>query len=172
MKPRIIIADSSPLIIFAKTVGIEIIAAVVTEILTPSKVIDECLRDREKPGYQAIKLAIENGLIKECKDVDISIASPEIAKDIHPGEIEAIALAMSLKEAILIDDGDGRKAARDAGLSVVGSMGILLEAKKIGLIGDIKPIIDDWRKNHIFRIGDGLFEKVLILAGERVRPKP
>lgn len=74
---------------------------------------------------------------------------------------------MELKiEDILIDDLKGRKYAKIEGLRIIGSMGLLVEAKKRGFITEIKPIIEILLKNDI-RLGDALIEQVLKIANEK-----
>lgn len=50
------------------------------------------------------------------------------------GESEVITLAYETNIKALIDDLKARKAAEDLGLSISGSIGILLKAEKSGLI--------------------------------------
>jgi len=54
---------------------------------------------------------------------------------LHPGESEALQLALQAKAAgVLMDDLDGRKAARRLGLSVAGTVGLLERAAEAGWI--------------------------------------
>ncbi len=54
---------------------------------------------------------------------------------LHPGESEALQLALQAKAVgVLMDDLDGRKAARRLGLSVVGTIGLLERAAEKQLI--------------------------------------
>jgi len=55
--------------------------------------------------------------------------------NLDPGEAEAIALAKELGAwAVLLDDRDGRRIARQEGLRVAGTVGILERAAAAGLI--------------------------------------
>jgi predicted nucleic acid-binding protein len=54
---------------------------------------------------------------------------------LHPGEVEALQLALQVKASgVLMDDFDGRKAARQLGLSVIGTVGLLERAAEKRLI--------------------------------------
>src|ERR1039458_7411040 len=54
---------------------------------------------------------------------------------LHPGEVEALQLALRAKAlGVLMDDLDGRKAARQLGLSVIGTIGLLERAAEKRLI--------------------------------------
>jgi len=54
---------------------------------------------------------------------------------LHPGEIEALQLAVSTQaRGVLMDDLDGRKVARSLGLTVVGTIGLLERAAENGFL--------------------------------------
>ena len=83
------------------------------------------------------------------------------------GEAEAIALAADLKAGVVvIDEREGRQFAAQAGLSVVGVLGVLLRAKKNGQIAAIKPEIQLLRSKAGFFVATSLEAKVLAAAGE------
>ena len=77
------------------------------------------------------------------------------------GEASAIALAMELEDCLLImDDLKARKTAQHLGLTVVGTLGLIVDAKLIGIIPTIKPILNKIRSTN-FRISKQL-EKILL----------
>ena len=51
------------------------------------------------------------------------------------GERESIALALALKGVLLMDEERGRQAARQRGLNVHGTLGVLIQAYRSGYIG-------------------------------------
>ena len=58
------------------------------------------------------------------------------------GEASAIALSFEIKDCLLIiDDIKGRKYSIQNGLAIIGTVGILLEAKLRGVIPLVKPIL-------------------------------
>ncbi|ASJ09762.1 hypothetical protein A3L11_06635 [Thermococcus siculi] len=82
------------------------------------------------------------------------------------GEAETIALALENNlDLVVLDDKDARKVARGFGVRVTGTLGILLIAKRRGLIESIKPYIETLRKSG-FRISNGIVERILKEAGE------
>lgn len=63
-----------------------------------------------------------------------------LALDLGPGELAAMALALENPDMIvLLDDQLARHTAQAAGLSVWGTLRVLLEAKSFGLITKVEP---------------------------------
>ncbi len=90
-----------------------------------------------------------------------------LRRQVDAGEAEAIALAVDLGAAIvIIDEQEGRLLARQAGLSITGTLGILLRAKRNGHLELIKPEILALRKNTRFFLSAALEAEVLAAAGE------
>jgi uncharacterized protein len=64
-----------------------------------------------------------------------------------------------------MDELDGRKVARHHGLQITGTLGVLLEAKRHGYVGEIRPLLDALERAS-FRISAALKQQVLVAAGE------
>lgn len=89
-----------------------------------------------------------------------------LAMDLDEGEASAIALSLDKKNSILIlDDLKGRKVADRLNLKYSGTLGLILGAKKAGIIKSVRPILDKVRSTD-FRFSDELLKTVLIEAGE------
>jgi len=67
---------------------------------------------------------------------------------------------------LLIDERLGRRAAETLGLSITGLMGVLIEAKKKGLIDRVKPALDELISKARFWMTRELYNHVLTAAGE------
>ena len=90
-----------------------------------------------------------------------------LRRDLDRGEAETIALALEKgADLVLLDERDGRYAAKRFGLQVVGVLGILLEAKSKGHIQQIKPYVDALRQQAGFYIHEELYRHIIKLAGE------
>lgn len=98
-----------------------------------------------------------------------SIASSDIEREhrLDLGEANAIVLALELKATqLLIDERLGRTEAKRQGLRITGILGVLLAAKRQGLISTICPILDQLIGEANFRISKRLYDEALALAGE------
>ncbi|MGA3181586.1 MAG: DUF3368 domain-containing protein [Verrucomicrobiota bacterium] len=91
----------------------------------------------------------------------------QLFADLDPGEAEAIALAYELKPAtVLLDETDGRAAARRLGLPTIGTVGILAGARHSGRFQIIKPLLDCLMKDFRFRLRRELYDQ--LVSGDKL----
>jgi hypothetical protein len=63
--------------------------------------------------------------------------------DLGPGEREALALAIERPGSrVLLDDRYARLVATTLGIPVIGTLGILLRAKRAGHLNEVRPLLD------------------------------
>lgn len=87
--------------------------------------------------------------------------------EVDPGEAEALALAAQEQAALLlIDDAQGRIAARRMGISVVGSAGMVILARRRGLISAGRPLLDDLRTRGGLWLAEPLYRALLAQLDE------
>lgn len=84
---------------------------------------------------------------------------------VDEGEAEAIALAQETESPIILDERKARRIAKEMGLEVYGTVGILIRAKQQKIFDEIKPIIEKLEHNG-FYMSDALKEDVLRIVGE------
>lgn len=131
------------------------------EVYVPLAVYEE-VTEEEKPFAKELKKYLTN----RVKNVTNKLAVEVLVSDIGLGESEAIVLALEEKpDLVLIDDLKARKFAKMSGLQIIGTIGILLQAKKKGLIQEIKPLISELLFNGI-RISNKIIEIALEAAQE------
>ena len=92
-----------------------------------------------------------------------------LVTDLGPGETETIALGLEYPGSLVIlDDLLGRRAARSVGLRVTGTLGVLLKARRIGILPSMTEAIAELRTAGMW-IGDELAANVIAQAGEMQR---
>jgi len=74
-----------------------------------------------------------------------------VSDHLDPGEAQAFALADVHDGRLLTDDGDARVFAKEQGVTVVGSIGVLLAAIDAGKISE--ETADEWLSTWIDEIG-------------------
>ncbi|MFL6227935.1 MAG: DUF3368 domain-containing protein [Pyrinomonadaceae bacterium] len=84
---------------------------------------------------------------------------------VDDGEAEAIALASERGHKIVLDDRQARLIANNLGLKIIGTVGILVKAKRGGILLSLKPVLEDLEA-HGFYLGSKLKEEALRLVGE------
>ncbi|MGB2624396.1 MAG: hypothetical protein WA857_11070 [Candidatus Acidiferrum sp.] len=118
----IVIADTSPLN-YAVTIGVaDALFALYGQIVVPAAVHSELTA----PGAPAaLRSWVENHRNRiEVRDVKL----PDDAElnGLHPGEAQAILLAQGTPDSLLIiDEREGRAAARRRGIAVTGLLGVI-----------------------------------------------
>ena len=149
---RTIISDTSCLILLDKIGELSILNKLFGVITTTSEVAIEFgqplpswfeIREPADKNYQAI-----------------------IEATVDKGEASAIALAIELDDCLLIiDDLKGRKFASQLGLTIIGTIGVIVDAKLAGIIPSVKPILSKIKSTN-FRITEQLELLILKRAGE------
>ena len=92
-----------------------------------------------------------------------------LERDLDLGEAETIAMALELgADLVLLDEKEGRHAARRLELHVLGVVGVLLEAKSNGRIGAVRPHLDGLRQTAGFYLSTSVYRLALSLAGEEL----
>lgn len=157
-----IVSNTTPIISLLKIGKLIILKKLYTKIIVPQEVYNEIENGKEKEYYADLSLLdwIEVIPIKDKKSIFYFL-------DLDKGEAETIILAIEIKaDLVIIDEKLGRFHAKHADLKITGTLGILLKAKKQGIIKKIKPLLLELKEKGIW-LNDNLFEKVLILAGEK-----
>ena len=90
-----------------------------------------------------------------------------LAEALDLGEAEVIALAIERGgfESVLLDDRDARRVARERGLAVAGSAGVLVLAKDRGVLPEVRPTLDQLRSASLY-LSDAAYLEALAAAGE------
>ena len=167
---KIIVADASPLIALGQTPVLNQLKQLNLMLMAPAAVLNEC-KVPGKPACHAIESAIHCGTIKPIPDQpDNHPLLQQLQTLLDNGEAQAIIAAMQLNACIMIDEKKGRKESRKRGLKVIGSLTLLLQARRHNLIGPLKPITDDLRQNGI-RYSDSVIHELLELEATLLKSR-
>jgi predicted nucleic acid-binding protein len=151
-----IVSNASPLIALHQIDQLAILPHLFETILIPTAVVTEIATVSPHPSWL------------QHQTVTQPIGSQILRASLGAGESETISLALeSGCSLVLLDDRPARRLAQTLGLSVIGTLGILLAAKRQGFVPLLMPFLDNLRMNN-FRISDSLYEIVLKDAGEEV----
>lgn len=164
MSAPLLVPDSGPLIALARVALLDLPAALYSEVLVPAVVWNEVLRRPPEQERARLQAALAAGSLKI--ELEPQPPSPPLQDArLGAGERAAIALARLRGAQVLIDERRGRRAAADAGLLVVGTVGLLVRGRQLGLIGPVRPMIDALRSSG-YHIGDALAARALAALGE------
>jgi uncharacterized protein len=144
---KIIISDTSCLIALQNIGLLNLLKDLYNEILITQEVKNEFGLDL--PDWI---------IVLEVKNIE---KKSEIEQKLDKGEASSIALALEIKDSILIiDEIKGRKIAQSLNIEIIGTIGILLLADKRGLIKDVLSVILKM-VNKGFRLSDNLIDKLI-----------
>jgi len=65
----------------------------------------------------------------------------------------------------IIDDGAGRRCAETLGVSLLGTLGLVMIAKKRGLIPAARPVIALLKQHGMF-LSESTIDRAMVLVGE------
>jgi predicted nucleic acid-binding protein len=108
-----------------------------------------------------------NTFIRLKRKITLDEATEMALADLGEGEKQAIGLASSLGEDVLllIDDRAGRRVAEKLNIATTGLVGLLVVAKEMGFVESVGPLIEDLRHNGYW-LSDDLITTAKRLAGE------
>ncbi len=159
-----VVSNTSPITSLAAIGQLDLLRQLYSSIVIPQAVYDEMVGlGYTVPGA----IAVQTLPWIETRQVINRIFVGELQNELDAGESEAIALAIELTaDLLLIDEYPGRIIASSLGLNLTGLLGILLVAKRRGIIPAVKPVMDDLISQAAFRVGDRLYADILQSAGE------
>jgi hypothetical protein len=140
----IVVSDASPIRALNHLSLLGLFHELYGSVLVPATVQAELLRPTKT--CPAIDITGLPGI--EIRRPVSAPAALGIPLDLDPGETEAIALAIELHaNLLLMDERKGTEAARKLGLTTIGVLGMLLDAKHRGLIPAYYPTSINWVPN-------------------------
>lgn len=156
------VVNASPLILLGKINQLHLLAKLAGPVVIPHEVAVEI---RAGPPGDAALLWLETegrGLVADPVPFDLRV----VAWDLGNGETAVISRALSETGAVcLLDDRAARDCARLFGAQVKGTVGVLLLAKRAGLIPAVRPMIEALLRSGAM-LHDSVMRDALQLADE------
>jgi len=157
-----VICNTSPIEYLHQLELLRILHALAGQVIVPPAVVDELAEGRALGVNLPDLTALDWVTIRR----PVSELAVPLVTDLGPGETEVLMLALESREAIVVlDDALARRVAETFGLRLTGTLGLLLDAKRAGLIPAVSPLLDQLQALR-FRVAPHTRAAVLKLAGE------
>jgi predicted nucleic acid-binding protein len=150
--PKIVISDTSTLILFHKIDELNLLQKVYAELITTPEIAEEF--GDKLPDWIKIQPVSD----KKYQDF--------LETQVDYGEASAIALATEYDDVLLLlDDLKARKLAARLNFKITGSLGVIHKARQMSIIDKVRPLIDKLLLTD-FRVADNIIEEILKLNNE------
>jgi predicted nucleic acid-binding protein len=165
----IVISDTTPLISLVKINQLELVGDLFGEIQIPEAVYKELVSNlKYKDEADKIKSYKKIKRVKVGNESSVQLLRRATGLDI--GESEAIILSDQIKaDLLLMDEVKGRQVAKNMGINIMGTIGILVQAYESRLLskGQIEECIEVLRDNGR-HISDRLYEQLLDRINKKI----
>lgn len=160
----IVVSDSSVLINLAWINQLELLPQLYGRVIVPPAVWHEVVAvGLGRPGQAELRAA---AWLQVGEPGNRPLVSA-LRRDLDAGEAEAIALCIEQgADLLLMDERIGRSAAQHFGIRVIGLVGILLAAKQVGMVEQVRSYLDLLRQEAGFYLSEPLYLRILADAEE------
>jgi len=145
------VSNTTPIISLSSIGKIEILKDLFQEIIIPKAVYDE-IKVKQDYGYNEVDLSFIT--VQRIQDTD---REKFLLEQLDAGEVQAIVLSKEINaDNTIIDENTGYIIAKKSGLNVIRTLSILLKAKEVGIITEVKPLLDEmiskgrWYSKHVY----------------------
>ena len=160
----IMVSNTTPLIGLASIQRFDLLRQLFNELYIPQAVYDEAV----VAGHEAGGAKQEVSIVTWIRTVSVKdrLAVEVLLDELDLGEAETIVLAREMgADWVLMDEKKGRRKLTQLGIKKIGTVGILLKAKQVGLLSVIQPELDRLRRQG-FSISQAVIDAVLRQANE------
>lgn len=155
-----VVADTGPLIAFARLELLEVLTGLFRQVSLTPTVLMECEAKPDRGEGAVIRGAVDaRRLLLLAPNADPP------AWGIDPGETSAIALALEHGAGVLMDDKAGRNVALRLGLPAIGTAGVLVLAKRKGLVVSVRSSLEALIASGYY-LGENVVAEALRMAAE------
>jgi predicted nucleic acid-binding protein len=159
---RVWVVNASPLILLGKIERISLLGELSDELIVPDVVVREV---GAKPEGERVISQIAS-LPGARFETEIVTRSEIEIWNLGPGESQVLAHAGAHPGSrAVLDDLEARRCAQSLGLAIIGTLGVVLRAKRKGVIEKARPVIEHLRSVGLYA-SDALVEQALAHLGE------
>ncbi len=159
---RLWVVNASPLILLGKIGRVSLLGALADELVVPEAVAREIGAKREGERILAEIASLPGARLGP----EVPISPDLTAWNLGRGESQVLALAATLSSSrAVLDDLEARRCAQSLGLPLIGTLGVVLRAKRRGLLKSARPVIEHLRSVGLYA-SDQLIEQALAHLGE------
>ena len=160
----IVVSDTTPLIGLSSIGRLEFLRELFDDVYIPQAVFDETVTFGREEGKA--KLVVSNANWIHVVEVKDRLAVNILLDEMDLGEVETIILASELNaDWVLMDEKKGRRKLSQLNIPKIGTVGILLKGKQLGLVSNLKSELESLQKSG-FSISQLVIEEVLKMADE------
>jgi predicted nucleic acid-binding protein len=160
----IVVSDTTPLIGLASIGQFDLLRQLFSAVRVPQAVYDEIVIAGREKGV-AIREVTTSPWVEVVAVAD-RLAVEVLLDELDMGEAETIVLARELgADWVLMDERKGRRKLDQLGLPRIGTVGLLLKAKELDLLPEVRSDIERLRRQG-FSLSQAVVEAVLEQAGE------
>jgi predicted nucleic acid-binding protein len=143
----IVVADTSPLRYLILIDEVDLLPRIFGEVVISDAVLSELMHENSPEALTSFVSDRPEWIKLEHLDKPIEIG---LSAYLDIGESESIQLAEQLNaELLLIDERKGRMIAKQRGLNIIGTFGVLLQAQQRNLV-DLETALEKLEKEDFY----------------------
>ena len=145
---RVVVINTTPLIALSAAMGsLDVLKTLYDRVIVPKEVVDELYAGGSQ-SMGLVEFQAAHWIERRAEDVRIV---PYVRNTLDRGEAAVIQTAMDEKiERVCIDEVVGRRVARLCGLTLTGSIGVLIKARSLGYPVSMRESIERMREHGIW----------------------
>ena len=158
-----VVSDTSPIRALAHLGLLDLLRDIFGQVLVPAAVESEL----RKATPRLPTLTISQLPFIQVQSPQNQARVQQFLQTLDPGESEALVLALEVQApTLLMDETKARQVAQQLSLNITGTLGVLVRAKRRGLIPEVRLLMDRLQNELLFFVSPKVRADILRLAGE------
>lgn len=158
-----VVVNSTPIISLHHLGKLDLLEKMYHRVYIPYAVYEEVSVEGSYKITKEILFSFSNFTVERVQNTE---AKKYFKTALHEGEVEAMILTTELDaDLCVLDDQLARSYAKLLGLTITGTLGILLKAKENKLLDKVMPLVDTLIEKEIY-ISTNLYRQIKVISGE------